>query len=152
MAERLTEGVKGDAPGVGGADEDRSERTSKLGVYLRKRRPWTQRFLGLILLSPAFALAFVFWRVPVTEPLTVSALLADRVLLVGTALVLPVCVLALVAGTWQWARRGAVAGATVAVALGFSISLAALRPPVDPRPTVLAMATWLEVSACCFGP
>jgi hypothetical protein len=85
-------------------------------------------------------LAFVFWRVPVAEPLTVSALLVDRVLLVCTVLLLPVCVVAMAFARWSWARRGAVVGAIVAVALGGSTSLAALRPPVNASSTGLALA------------
>jgi hypothetical protein len=158
MAERPTEVVEGDARRVGEADERRPERAQKVRAYL-KRHPWIQRVLGLILLSPVCVLAVVFWGVPVSEPLTVSALLADRALLLCTALVLPVCVLVLAAGSWRWARLGAVAGAVVAVALGGSTSLAALRPPVDPWPTVLAAAalaggigllSWTQTRCC--GP
>lgn len=130
--------MESDGPRASEADEPRPKRASKLHAYL-KEHPRTVRFLGLLLLSPACALAVLFWRVPVAEPLTVSALLVDRVLLACTALLLPVCVVAMAFARWSWARRGAVAGAMVAVALGGSTSLAALRPPFDPLPTALAL-------------
>jgi hypothetical protein len=155
MVKQTTEGVEGDVGRGGEADERRPERAPDLLAHLKEHpwvvrfrtylekhpwNPWHVRFLGMLLLSPACVLAVVFWQVPVAEPLTVSALLVDRVLLVCTALLLPVCVVALAFAPWSWARRGALAGAIVAVALGGSTSLAALRPPIDTLPTRLALA------------
>jgi hypothetical protein len=140
MAERyIEEDVEGDATPVGDMNKPRPGSATNPRGYVKRLSRWPGRLLGLLLLTPACVLAVLFWRVPVADPLTVSALLVDRTLMASTALVLPVCLLAMAVAPWEWAERGAVAGAMVAVALGGSISLAALRPPVDLWPTVLAV-------------
>jgi hypothetical protein len=140
MAEQyIDKAVQSSASSVGTAKEPRPGSVPKLSQYLEDQGPWPERLLVLLLLTPASVLAVLFWRVPVADPLTASALLVDRVLMASTALV-PICLLAVAAAPWQWARWGAVTGALVAVALGGSTSLAALRPPVDLWPTALTLA------------
>jgi hypothetical protein len=101
------------------------------------------RFIALLLLVSAVWLAVLFWRVPVDDPLTVSALLLDRTLQVATIVGLPLSVLLTLLAPLGLARLGAAAGGALSVLLGSSCALAALRPPIDPWPTILAVASSL---------
>lgn len=115
--------------------------TAKVKGHLAGLGYWWARGLSVFLLVPCSVLAVFYWRVPVTDPLTVSALLVDRVLEVSTAFVLPVAVLLLILASSRLASAAAVGGGIVSVVLGTSTSLAALRPPVKAWKTALAVIT-----------
>src|SRR5437868_6373598 len=92
--------------------------------YIKSLSPWRERMFVLVLLVPGSVLAVLLWQAPATEPITVSALLVDRILQVLTLFVLPAAVLLLIGGPWWLARVAAVAGMIVSVVLGASTSLA----------------------------
>lgn len=97
------------------------------------------RFAALLMLVPAGWLAYLFWQVPVDDPLTLSAFLLDRILQVSTGLMLPLAMLLILVAPWRIARPAAVVGGAVSFVLGLSVVFAALRPPVDWWPVVLAV-------------
>jgi len=101
--------------------------------------PFRRRIVALLLLIPACWLAYLFWRVPVADPLTISALLVDRTLQVCTFLLLPPAGAGVLLAPWPFARAAAATGGTVSVLLGGSVALAGTRPPADPLPTGLAI-------------
>ena len=101
--------------------------------------PFRPRIVALLLLIPACWLAYLFWRVPVADPLTISALLLDRTLQVCTFLLLPPAGAGVLLAPWPFAQAAAAAGGTVSVLLGGSVALAGTRPPADPLPTGLAI-------------
>jgi len=100
---------------------------------------WWQRAVALLLLVPTVWLSILFWAVPASNPLTVSALLLDRILQVATALALPVAVVGVAVAPWPLARPAALAGGIVSVMLGGSAVTAALRPPVEGWTTLLSV-------------
>jgi hypothetical protein len=102
------------------------------------RRLWRQRAAALMLLAPTIWLAILFWRVPAANPLTVSALLLDRIAQAITAVALPLAVVGVAVAPWPVARPAALTGGVASVLLGGFVGLAALRPPVNVWPTMLA--------------
>jgi hypothetical protein len=106
--------------------------------YRARLAPWRSRAVALLLMLPAGWLAVLFWRVDFVDPLTVSALVLDRTLEAATVFVLPPAALLTLLAPWTLARLGAAAGGAVSVLLGSSAALAALRPPFDLWPTLLA--------------
>lgn len=109
------------------------------GRFRARRAPWRPRFAALLLLVPACWLAVLFWQVPVDDPLTLSALLLDRILQVSTGVVLPLALLLTLGATWEIARPAAATGGAVSFLLGTSAAFAALRPPANWFPTALAV-------------
>jgi hypothetical protein len=82
-------------------------------------------------------------EVPVKDPLTISALLLDRLLQL-TVLVFPLSLLAVLIAPVQIARLGAVIGSICSASLGGSASLSALgQGPVKSFPTILAVVCLL---------
>jgi hypothetical protein len=115
-------------------------RKIRFGDFL-DQNPRLQRVLFLVVVSPVVLLAVLFWQVPVDDPLDISALLLDRSLEVGTAILLPIGILLAVFGPWPIARIAAVICGLVGVLCGGSALLAAVRPPVEPIPTIAAAAS-----------
>jgi hypothetical protein len=106
--------------------------------YLAQLPPWGDRLTALLLVTPGCVLAVLFWRVPVSNPISVEALLVDRILEIATT-TLPLTVMIIIFGTWRFARWAAFLAALVCAVLGVATALAGLRPPVDAWPTVLAI-------------
>lgn len=113
---------------------------------LRDLEPRYQRLLALLVFAPTIALAIRFLRVPVDEPVSVSALLIDRTLQVGVILLLPAALLTILFAPWPLPSFGAIGGGAVAVALGLSALSSGLRPPVLILPMALA-----ALSIICGG-
>jgi hypothetical protein len=111
--------------------------------YVESLSPRLERMYAILLLTPGSVLAVLLWQVPATEPLTVSALLIDRVLQALTLFVLPVAVVLVIGGPWWLARMALVAGMIVSVVLGASTSLAATQPSIVGWRMALALATLL---------
>jgi hypothetical protein len=107
--------------------------------YWSALSPFRPRIVALLLLIPACWLAYLFWRVPVADPLTISALLLDRTLQVCTFLLLPPVGAGVLLAPWPAAQAAAATGGIVSVLLGGSVALAGTRPPADPLPTGLAV-------------
>jgi hypothetical protein len=102
-----------------------------------------ERALVLLLNLPVSWLAVLFWRVPVEDALTVSALLLDLVLQVCTAVVFPVALGFVLVAPKSLARVGSVVCAVVSVLLGGSVALAALRSQANLVPTLVACGSLL---------
>jgi hypothetical protein len=85
----------------------------------------------------------MFWQVSAADPLTISALLLDRMLQVATIVVLPVATLLLLTAAWPVASVAAATAGGVSLVLGASTGLPALRPPADIFPTLMALAATL---------
>lgn len=119
--------------------------------YIEGLSPRLERMYAILLLIPGSVLAVLLWQVPVTESLTVSALLIDRVLQALTLFVLPVAMLLVIGGPWWLARVALVAGMIVSVVLGASTSLAATQPSIIGRHMALALATLLAGIVILLG-
>jgi hypothetical protein len=88
---------------------------------------------------PNVILSILFWQVPVEDPLTISALLIDRLLQL-TVVVFPFSLLAVLIAPLRIARLGAVIGSICSASLGGSAALSAWeQEPVKRFPTILAV-------------
>jgi hypothetical protein len=73
------------------------------------------------------------------DPLTISALLVDRILQITTAILFPISLIIVLLAPVGIARVGAVTASSCSALLGVSASVSALRPPRNGFPTVLAL-------------
>jgi hypothetical protein len=93
----------------------------------------------LVLMVPNMILSVLYLAVDVDDPLTISALLVDRVLQIVSAIVFPISLVMVLSATIQIARVGAVIASICSSVLGISASVSALRPPIKILPTTLAV-------------
>lgn len=100
-----------------------------MGVLAARLRDHRRRRVTLALV-PAAVLGVLFWRQPVSDPVTLPSFVLDRLLGVAVALALPATVAVLLAPKAVAERLG-LAAATVGVALGGSVLVAGTRPPRD---------------------
>jgi hypothetical protein len=88
---------------------------------------------------PNLILSILYLREDVADPLTISALLVDRVLQITTAFVFPISLLVVLIAPVRIARVGAVVGSICSALLGGSATVSALRPPREIFTTILAI-------------
>jgi hypothetical protein len=97
------------------------------------------RWLFLLLMVPNIILSVLYWRVDAKDPLTISALLVDRILEITTAIVFPISLVIVLISPVQIARIGAIGASLCSTILGVSASVSALRPPRERFTTMLAL-------------
>jgi hypothetical protein len=113
-----------------------------LAAYGREyRRTWRRRVVSILMLVPVLWLSVMLLRVPAGTALTVPALLIDRVVVVSTAVVLPVSVLLLLILPLRGARAAAIVGGVVSGIVGLPTVLAAVDTPRRLLPAALAVAS-----------
>lgn len=126
---------------------DRSTIRKRIGAYFKGLRPcYYHRCLAVVLMAPAIVLSILFWRTSVRDPLTVSALLLDRILQFATALVLPLALLCTLLAPWRAARMAAITAAAISIVLGAATTMSALRAPVEGRSAALSVVTLISGS------
>jgi hypothetical protein len=103
------------------------------------RRTWRARLASVLLLVPVLWLSVLLLRVPAGTALSVPALLIDRVVLVSTAVVLPVAVLLLLVLPAPGMRATAIVAGTVSGVVGLPTLIAAWDPPRKALPVGLAV-------------
>jgi hypothetical protein len=98
------------------------------------------RGLFLLLMVPNVILSILYWRVNAEQPLTVSALIVDRLLQI-TVLIFPFSLLAVLFAPVPIAKAGAVIGSVCSTLLGGSASSSAWQAPGPIKffPTILAV-------------
>jgi hypothetical protein len=103
------------------------------------RRTWRARLASVLLLVPVLWLSILLLRVPAGSALSVPALLIDRLVVVSTAVVLPVAVLLLLVLPVSGMRAAAIVAGTVSGIVGLPTLLAAIDPPRKALPVGLAV-------------
>ncbi|MDM7831627.1 hypothetical protein [Cellulomonas edaphi] len=99
---------------------------------------WRWRVFGLLL--PAQLVGVALWRQPVLDPLTVTASILDKALLVASTVGALAAVAMLLVHKQKWAFRLGQLAALAAAATSVSVLAAGVRPPRDAPVLVLAAA------------
>jgi hypothetical protein len=110
-----------------------------ISVASLRKRFENGRALFLILMVPNMILSILYLAVDVDDPLTISALLVDRVLQITSAIVFPISLVMVLSAPIRIARVGAIIASICSALLGISASVSALRPPIKILPTALAV-------------